>query len=147
MPDWIINANEFHEEHQEWSWKTGNYSRFRRHLSVELGNTEETTHPFDVELTRLSPSAKPCPVHSHTKRSEFFICVSGTGRVHRNGEVVDVNPGDCFMQPGGTRHRIFNASDTEDLVYYVIAMKWAKIPSNDMRSDTQDASENKRPVQ
>jgi mannose-6-phosphate isomerase-like protein (cupin superfamily) len=86
-----------------------------------LGNTEDTPHPFDVELTRLPPGAKPCPVHAHGKRSEFFIVVSGVGHVHRNGEVVDVKQGDCFMQSGGTRHRIYNASDTEDLVYYVIA--------------------------
>ncbi len=121
MPDWIVNSETLPEEHQVWSWKDGNYSRFRRHLSVALGNTEENPHPFDVELTRLPPGAKPCPVHAHGKRSEFFIVVSGAGRVHRNGEVVEVKQGDCFMQPGGTRHRITNTSESEDLVYYVIA--------------------------
>ena len=121
MPDWIVNSETLNEEFQQWSWKAGNYSRFRRHISVALGSTEEDPHPFDVELTRLPPGAQPCPVHAHENRSEFFIVVSGIGHVHRNGEIVDVKQGDCFMQLGGTRHRISNASDTEDLVYYVIA--------------------------
>jgi len=59
--------------------------------------------------------------------------VSGIGRVHRNGEVVDVKAGDCFIQPGGTRHRIWNASDTQALTYYVIA--------NEVQSDSVERFE------
>tara|TARA_B100000029_G_scaffold446826_1_gene468211 strand:+ start:687 stop:1088 length:402 start_codon:yes stop_codon:yes gene_type:complete len=132
LPDWIINQNNIPEEHQEWSWESGNYERFRKHISVALGNTDEQ-HPFDVELTRIPPGSKPCPVHAHGKRWEFFIVVSGSGHVYRNGEVVDVKGGDCFMQPGGTRHRIYNANDSEDLVYYVIA--------NEVGQDTVDRFE------
>ena len=133
MNTWLISQNDIEEEHQQWSWEDGNYERFRRHLSVALGNTEADPHPFDVELTRLPPGAKPCPVHAHANRWEFFIVVSGTGHVHRNGEIVDVKAGDCFMQPGGTRHRIWNASDTEELTYYVIA--------NEVESDSVERFE------
>lgn len=119
--DWIVNTNDLEEEHQQWSWETGNYERYRRHVSVALGNAEDRPHPFDVELTRVPPGQKPCPVHAHGKRWEFFIVVSGTGTVHRNGETADVRAGDCFVQPADTEHRIANASETEDLVYYVIA--------------------------
>jgi len=52
MPDWLINQQNVEEDHQQWSWDTGNYERFRRHLSVALGNTEDNPHPFEVELTR-----------------------------------------------------------------------------------------------
>ena len=76
---------------------------------------------FDVELTRVPPGQKPCPVHEHSHWTEFFIVVSGTGEVTRNDEKARVGSGDCFIQPAGTRHRIANASETEDLVYYVIA--------------------------
>jgi mannose-6-phosphate isomerase-like protein (cupin superfamily) len=120
MPDWIVNSNELEEEHQQWSWESGNYNRYRKHISVALGNTDEQ-HPFDVELTRLAPGEKPCPVHAHTHRWEFFIVVSGRAAVQRDGQESEAVEGDCFMQPAGIRHRIRNASDTEDLVYYVIA--------------------------
>jgi mannose-6-phosphate isomerase-like protein (cupin superfamily) len=121
MNQWKINLNDVPEEHQLWSWRNGNYERFRRQVSVALGNTRDNPHPFDVELTRLPPGARPCPIHSHSYRWEFFIIVSGQAIVQREGESIKAVKGDCFMQPAGTRHRIRNASETEDLVYYVIA--------------------------
>ena len=84
MPDWIINKDDVPEERQEWSWKSGSYTRHRKHISVALGNTDEQ-HPFDVELTRLPPSTSPCPVHAHTHRWEFFIVMSGQAIVVRGG--------------------------------------------------------------
>ena len=42
-------------------------------------------------------------------------------KVYRDGREQDVLAGDCFIQPAGTRHRIRNASDDEDLVFYVVA--------------------------
>ena len=133
MPEWIVSTDEMAEEEQNWSWKSGSYRRFRRHISVALGNDPDTPHPFDVELTRVPPGEKPCPVHVHDNRWEFFIVVSGIGHVHRNGDIFNVKAGDCLMQPAKTRHRIFNASDKEDLVYYVIA--------NECEDDTGDRVE------
>lgn len=121
MTPWKINLADVPEEHQKWTWSTGNYERYRRHVSVALGNTPATPHPFDVELTRLPPGARPCPVHSHDRMWEFFIVVSGRAIVDRDGQSTVAVAGDCFMQPACTRHRIRNASDTEDLVFYVIA--------------------------
>ena len=118
---WKVNIDEVEEEIQRWSWEDAQYERGRRHLSVALGNAEGSRHPFDVELTRVPPGAAPCPVHSHTGMWEFFIIVSGRGEVSRDGETSFVGPGDCFMQPAETRHRVRNASADEDLVYYVIA--------------------------
>lgn len=118
---WKVNINDVPTEHREWSWESGNYDRYRQNISVALGNSEEARHPFDVELTRVPPGQKPCPVHEHSHWTEFFIVVSGTGEVTRNDEKARVGSGDCFIQPAGTRHRIANASETEDLVYYVIA--------------------------
>ena len=62
MPDWLINIKEMTEEHQLWSWGDGNYERYRREVSRALGSTKENHHPIDVELTRLPPGAKPCPI-------------------------------------------------------------------------------------
>jgi mannose-6-phosphate isomerase-like protein (cupin superfamily) len=121
MTPWKINLDDVPEVHQKWTWKTGSYERYRRNVSVALGNTPETPHPFDVELTRLPPGARPCPVHSHARTWEFFIVVSGRAVVDREGDSTEAVAGDCFMQPAGIRHRIRNASQSEDLVFYVIA--------------------------
>ena len=121
LENWKINIEAVETQHQEWTWDDHDYERFRQHISSALGNTEDTPHPFDVELTRVPPGAAPCPVHSHTGWWEFFIVVSGRGEIARNGETFPADAGDCFVQPPGTQHRVRNASDTEDLVYYVIA--------------------------
>jgi mannose-6-phosphate isomerase-like protein (cupin superfamily) len=120
MP-WKINLAEVPQQHQVWSWEGVRYERTHQHISVALGNAKENPHPFDVELTRVPPGAAPCPVHSHTGWWEFFIVVSGQGEISRNGEAFEARAGDCFIQPPNTRHRIRNLSQTEDLVYYVIA--------------------------
>ena len=116
---WKIHIDDVPEQHRAWSWEGHDYERYRKELSVAFGN--DGSHPFDVEFTRVPPGAAPCPVHEHSAMWEFFLVVSGTGEVHRNGETATVGAGDCFLQPAGTRHRVRNASDTEDLVYYVIA--------------------------
>lgn len=120
MP-WRTNIEHVKEEFQRWSWEGTQYERGRRHVSVALGNVAGAHHPFDVEMTRVPPGAAPCPVHSHSRVWELFIILSGRGEVSRNGQTAAVGPGDCFMQPAGTRHRLRNASGEEDLVYYVIA--------------------------
>lgn len=118
---WKIHVDEMPEQTQRWSWSGTDYERFRRHVSVALGNAPQSRHPFDVELTRVAPGRAPCPVHEHSATWEFFIVVAGRGEVHRDGQTHAVGPGDCFLQPPGTRHRVRNASDTEDLLFYVIA--------------------------
>ena len=121
MSIWKINLKDVPVEHQQWHWQDNTYERHRQHISVALGNTKDNPHPFDVELTRVPPGARPCPVHVHSHQWEFFIIVSGKAIVQREGETVEAVVGDCLMQPAGTRHRIRNSSETEDLVFYVIA--------------------------
>ena len=121
MAEWKLNIKEVPVEHQKWEWDGNKYERFRQHISRALGNGMETPHPFDVELTRVSPGKKPCPVHAHESTWELFIVVSGKAKVHRNGREEECIAGDCFVQPAGTRHRICNASNKEDLIFYVVA--------------------------
>lgn len=129
MADWKVNIEDVAEERQQWSWEGHDYDRYRRHLSVALGNRNEAPHPYDVELTRVPPGAAPCPVHSHGGWWELFVIVSGQGEVTRNEETFAVGPGVCFMQPPGTRHRVRNASPSEDLVYYVIVNEVSENPT------------------
>lgn len=114
-----VNLRDVPVQHQQWG--DGRYDRKRRHLSVALGNTKENRHPFDVEFTVVAPGKYNCPHHSHSRMTEFFIIISGEGRVERNDEVFEVGPGDSFIQHPGTFHHILNTSETAELSFYIIA--------------------------
>lgn len=77
--------------------------------------------PFEVEWVRLAPGKINFPCHAHQVQWEFYMVVSGTGMVRRNEDWFEVGAGDSFVQPPGTAHQIRNPSETEDLIYYVIA--------------------------
>ena len=47
--------------------------------------------------------------------------MSGEGVVRRDDRKFEVGPNDCFVQRPETAHQITNPSETEDLVYIVIA--------------------------
>lgn len=121
MPPWKLNISDIEEAHSEQIFRGTSYERYRKQISVKLGNYKDKPHPYDVELTRLPPGVAACPIHKHEYWWELFIIISGEGEVHRNGEMFRATAGDCLMQPPGTRHRIRNTSSTEDLIYYVIA--------------------------
>jgi uncharacterized cupin superfamily protein len=77
--------------------------------------------PFEVEWARLSPGKTNFPCHAHQVQWEFYMVVSGQGVVRRDDHTFDVGPGDSFVQPAGAAHQIRNPSESEDLIYYVIA--------------------------
>ena len=52
---------------------------------------------------------------------EFFIITEGEGIMYRGDEEFPIKAGDCFYQPKGTFHRMFNTSETDYLVFFVIA--------------------------
>jgi uncharacterized cupin superfamily protein len=85
------------------------------------GALETEGQPFEVMWVRLSPGKTNFPRHAHQVQWEFYMVVSGTGKVRRNDVTFDIGPGDAFVQPPGTAHHISNPNTTGDLVYYVIA--------------------------
>jgi mannose-6-phosphate isomerase-like protein (cupin superfamily) len=99
------------------------YKRLRRHVSRALGSGKDGNplHPFDVEMTRISPRHYNCPQHAHPEMDEFFIITEGQGIMYRGDEEFPIKVGDCFYQPKGTFHRMFNTSETDYLVFFVIA--------------------------
>jgi|GEM_PF-6523714 mannose-6-phosphate isomerase-like protein (cupin superfamily) len=52
---------------------------------------------------------------------EFFIITEGEGIMYRRDEEFVIKAGDCFYQPKGTFHRMFNTSETDFLVFFIIA--------------------------
>ncbi|MCZ6672694.1 MAG: cupin domain-containing protein [Verrucomicrobia bacterium] len=118
----LINFEDVPEIENFWGEKQ-KYKRLRRHVSKALGSGEENNpvHPFDVEMTRVLPRHHNCAQHCHPHMAEFFIIVSGEGIMYRGDEEFSIKAGDCFYQPAGVYHRMFNTSETEYLVFYVIA--------------------------
>ena len=118
-----INTNEIVEE--SWSSPKGKFAGAYKGISLALGRKEHSTdlkerHPFDVEITRLPPGKMNSPYHSHSAQWEFYLVISGTGKVRHKDGTTAVEPGDAFIFPPDEPHQIINDGE-EDLVFYVVA--------------------------
>ena len=120
----IVNQSKVPTEHR--SSPKGAYEIFRQHISIALGGTKDTGpwgggHPFDVELARIPPGKRNYPLHSHAAQTEYYIIVSGRGRLILEGDKSQgIGPGDHIMLPSGEAHQLMNDSE-QDLVYFVLA--------------------------
>jgi len=97
-----------------------------KELSVALGAKRNTPtglggHPFDLELSKLLPGGCGSPFHSHAAESELFIIVQGTATIRADRETHTLGPGDAVLHLPGEAHQITNASDREELIFYLIA--------------------------
>jgi uncharacterized cupin superfamily protein len=104
---------------------SGKFHRFRKELSVKLGAKRGEMpsgggHPFEVELVKVPPGAINWPLHSHTIEHEFYLILSGVGRVRTQEGEFEVKAGDAFVNQPGEPHNLSNPGPA-DLIYYVIA--------------------------
>lgn len=109
---WESPQRKFHGESKELSIALG----AKRNTPTGLGG-----HPFDLELSRLQPGRCGCPFHRHAAEWEMFLVLSGTARVRTDNETKLLVAGDVVLHPPGEAHQIANASETDDLLFYVIA--------------------------
>jgi len=103
----------------------GHYHRFLRDIALafkhpKTGPKLPSEPPFEVELVRLPPGGKNFPFHSHAAEWEFYLIVSGTGKIRAGKIVRRVESGDCILNPPGEAHQIINTGQA-DLLYFVIA--------------------------
>jgi len=103
----------------------GRFHKFRRDIASaftkpKTGPNLPGQAPFEVELVRLPPGATNFPFHSHATEWEFYLVVSGTGRIRAGKVTRTIRTGDCIMNPPGEPHHIINTGKG-DLLYYVIA--------------------------
>jgi len=118
-----ITIADIHED--EWHSPKGAFKTGRKFISQALGAAKDVGlsgggHPFEVELTRIPPGCANCPLHSHNQQWEFYIVVSGEGRLRTLAGETEFKAGEAVVCPPGEAHQIKNTG-TEDLVYYVIA--------------------------
>ncbi len=109
---WDSPQKKFHGESKELSIALG----AKRNTPPGLGG-----HPFDVELSKLLPGGVGCPFHSHAAQWEMFVIVSGTATIRTAEGKHTFHADDVILQPPQHAHQISNGSDTEDLVFYLIA--------------------------
>jgi uncharacterized cupin superfamily protein len=125
-----INLNEIKE--QERKSPKEKFHKYNKEVSVALGRDPDSLdlakrHPFDVTLTRVPPGKSYCPYHAESAQFEFYIVVSGRGKVRDEKNAWhEVGPGDAFYFAPGEAHQLSNEA-SEDFVYYVIADN----PAND----------------
>lgn len=101
----------------------------REKLRGGAGNTE-VAHCLDYEKVKhvtlfaemtLQPG---CSIgdHRHDNEAEYYVIVSGGGKVNDNGAEVAVNPGDVVVTVSGEHHCIENTGSVP-LVFYAIIVK------------------------
>ena len=110
---------------QERKSPTGKFHKFVKDVSVALGREPASLdlakrQPFDLAVVRMPKGKSYCPYHSHSAESEFYVVISGRGKVRDNKGTTEVGAGDAFFFPPGEAHALSNAGD-DDFVYYVIA--------------------------
>src|ERR1700730_18315615 len=112
-------------EWQERRAPKGKVGRRARNISIALGRDPESLDlakrwPFDLALDSIPKGKTLCPYHSHSAESEFYMVVSGRGKVRDKAGWTEVGPDDAFFFGPGEAHQLGNAGE-EDFVYYVIA--------------------------
>jgi len=103
----------------------GKYAGRGKGISIALGRAEQhwlpgENHPFDVELATVPPGKLDNPYHCHSAQWEFYLVISGNGKIRHADGWTEIGAGDALLFGPGEAHQISNAG-TEDLVYYIIA--------------------------
>lgn len=108
-----------------WVSPKGKFSSADKEISVALGRVPASTdiktrHPFDVEISRIPAGKIAYPYHSHSAQWEFYVIISGTGKVRHEDGTDAIQAGDAFIFEPGQPHQLIN-DGKEDLVLYIIA--------------------------
>lgn len=74
---------------------------------------------FEMMTHGFLPAGKTFDWHEHQDTEEVMIVVAGKGEVHDQDGVYDYAPGDVFVFPTNTQHKIHNPSDSEHEMIFV----------------------------
>jgi mannose-6-phosphate isomerase-like protein (cupin superfamily) len=72
-----------------------------------------------VSKTILHPG-KETTGHKHPGQEEVYQFVNGRGRMQVDNTTEIVRPSDVVLIPDGAFHKVFNDSETEDLVFVCV---------------------------
>ena len=74
---------------------------------------------FEMMTHGYLPSGKTFDWHAHTDAEEIMVVVRGQGEVHDEDGVYTYEPGDVFVFPANTKHKIHNPSQQEHEMIFV----------------------------
>lgn len=74
---------------------------------------------FEMMTHGFLPAGRTFDWHDHTDIEEIMVVLSGEGEVHDDDGVYSYEPGDVFVFPANTRHKIHNPSDKEHEMIFV----------------------------
>ena len=74
---------------------------------------------FEMMTHGYLPSGKTFDWHDHIDVEEIMVVVQGQGEVHDLDGVYDYEPGDVFVFPANTKHKIHNPSQNEHEMIFV----------------------------
>lgn len=131
MSEEVVKRNEHDVEWQVEQSPKGAFAAAELHISARLTVTSKvppsygmtpSARPFEVTLVRIPPGKRLCPRHAHSAQWEYYIVLSGEGRMLQdvNEDAIPLVAGDHVLQPPGWVHTVECCGDDE-LVYYVIA--------------------------
>jgi len=72
-----------------------------------------------VSKTILHPG-KCTTGHDHPGQEEVYQFTSGYGMMRVGDEKFEVNPNDVILIPDGAFHKVWNESETEDLIFVCV---------------------------
>jgi len=74
---------------------------------------------FDAMTHGFLPSGQTFDWHQHTDTEEIMVVLKGEGEVHDEDGVYPYAPGDVFIYPANTDHKIHNPSNEEHEMIFV----------------------------
>ncbi len=103
------------ENVQQEAEREGEKYQFSRSKVVSLGESRNCK----VAVYTIAPGKAAFPYHYHTLDEEVFYVISGEGLLRSPEGEKRVSAGDFMFFPVGEEgaHQLFNASQTENLVY------------------------------
>ena len=78
----------------------------------------KSTH-FEMMTHGYLPSGQVFDWHEHTDIEEITVIIKGHGKVSDEDGDYDYSPGDVFIFPANTKHKITNTSDEEHEMIFV----------------------------
>ena len=86
---------------------------------VYANNDQLKSVHFDAMTRGWLPAGKTFDWHDHDNMEEIMVVVSGMGEVHDEEGVYEYAPGDVFVFPTNTKHKIHNPTAIEHEMIFV----------------------------
>lgn len=74
---------------------------------------------FEMMTHGYLPAGKTFDWHDHTDTEEIMIVIHGNGEVHDEDGIYGYAPGDVFVFPASTQHKIHNPSEIDHEMIFV----------------------------